>query len=57
MNLPDEYDISINVTYHGAAVQILDRSTDEIIYEQNDLDDVDAAIDYVVRTIREDPTG
>lgn len=54
MILPEEYDILINVTYRGVAVQISDRSTDQITHEQNDLDDVDAAIDYVVRTIKED---
>lgn len=55
--LPDEYDILINVTYHGVAVQISDRSTDQITHEQNDLDDVNAAIDYVVRTIKVDTAG
>lgn len=48
--LPDEFDITINVTRRGVAVQISDRSTDQITHEQNDLDDLREAIDYIERT-------
>jgi hypothetical protein len=53
--LPEEYDILINVTYRVVAVQISDRSTDQITHEQNDLDDIEEAIDYIRRTISEEP--
>jgi hypothetical protein len=48
---PEEYDILFNVTYRGVAVQISDRSTDTIIHEQNDLNDIEKAISYVLRSI------
>lgn len=53
--LPDEYDVLVSVTLRGVAVQIVDRSNNEIIHEQNDLDDVREAIDYVRRTIETSP--
>lgn len=50
-NVPEEYDVLISVTYRGVAVQITDRSNDEITHEQNDLNDIHEAIDYVLRSI------
>jgi hypothetical protein len=46
-----EYDISINVTFRGVAVQITDRADDAILAEANDLDSVEEALDYVRREL------
>lgn len=48
--LPDEFDITISVTYRGVAVQVSDRSTNQITHEQNDLDHLREALDYIERT-------
>jgi len=56
-SFPEEYDILISVTHQGVAVQIVDRSTDQITHEQNDLNDVGEAIDYVLRTIESTSMG
>lgn len=53
--LPDEFDITINVTHRGVAVQISDRSTYQITHEQNDLDDLRDALDYIERTTAVSP--
>lgn len=55
--LPDEYDVLINVTYRGVAVQISDRTTNSITHEQNDLDDIYGAIDYIARVTGTDLSG
>ena len=47
--MPDEFDIAISVTHRGVAVQISDRSSDQITHEQNDLDDLREALDYIER--------
>ncbi|MDM2496028.1 hypothetical protein PP564_13040 [Mycobacteroides abscessus] len=47
--MPDEFDIAISVTHRVVAVQISDRSTDQITHEQNDLDDLREALDYIER--------
>jgi hypothetical protein len=46
-----EYDISINVTFRGCAVQITSRDDDAILAEANDLDSIDEAMDYVRREL------
>lgn len=48
--LLDEFDVSITVTHRGVAVQISDRPTNQITYEQNDLNDLREALDYIERT-------
>jgi hypothetical protein len=47
-----EFDISINVTFRGVAVQITTRGDGDIMAEANDLDSIDEAIDYVRRELQ-----
>jgi hypothetical protein len=46
-----EFDIHINVTFRGVAVQISARDDGNIMAEANDLDSIDEAIDYVRREL------
>jgi hypothetical protein len=46
-----EFDISINVTFRGVAVQITARGDGDIMAEANDLDSLDEAVDYARREL------
>jgi hypothetical protein len=46
-----EFDIEINVTFRGVAVQITGRDDGAILAEANDLDSISEALDYVRREL------